>query len=542
MPKRKISLVFPDVAADAEICEQFSWRAGGMFSDWSLRLGIDQVYPVHRVVLGTGPRASVFLNKAFASETFGYATSRETDLSELLPEVCKGTIFDMVLDFSYQGKLPCDLPAEDLVLLLRVGDVLQMRALMEASIVALNADDMITKDSAPHILLALGRVRCEGSSTQTEIETLAAMTVAQHFYEYSEEERASWSIAMLELVLMEPCLQVPSEDYIYDVVRNLVSRTESLEQKIGLWQKVRFGCLSPGILVEAAGVEEIPKEIFVFLAAARQLLPPLWIFPLARDYEDSLMSLKVVGLDASWVGIQHFVPRVSASLKCAYAFAWQCDGNGIKAAALNFKGHSLCHALRALGCEVELINIAERTTFKQMPGLLNKFDVVIMSPDAFAKGKSVLNLHARAASIAIAQFVAHGGGLLALSTMASSPFECRGLAFPLKRNPHVENLVSDSRSLRLLKEHAICRHIDAASFRTTAPVQVEAVAGAQIIAQWSTGEPAIAEGEGGRILVDLTHNRQGSISSQYFAVAGGSLRLWVNAVLYLGKRHQDLVS
>eukprot|EP00747_Dinoflagellata_sp_TGD_P172076 gnl/TRDRNA2_/TRDRNA2_207691_c0_seq1.p1 gnl/TRDRNA2_/TRDRNA2_207691_c0~~gnl/TRDRNA2_/TRDRNA2_207691_c0_seq1.p1 ORF type:complete len:459 (-),score=63.06 gnl/TRDRNA2_/TRDRNA2_207691_c0_seq1:141-1346(-) len=397
---------------------------------------------------------------------------------------------------------------------------------------------------------------------QAEIEDLAAMKVAQHFSEYTEEERASWSAEIVELVLKDPGLQAPSEDFVFYFVRNVVSRVVPSEFKVRLWQKVRFGCLSPSVLVEAAHVEEIPRELFIFLAAARQCLPPLSTHKELNLFEASLLSLKFVDLDVSWMGVQHFVPRKCATLKCAYVYGYQCDAKGVAAAALHFRGRRLCDALRLIGCVVESINFVDAVILDEDLDLFNQFDVVILGIDNFVQGTDILEpfssqMKKQAVDLVqhIVRFVQQGGGLLSLSRVHPKAFEDAGMIYPLKKVQRItvshdsDDYVSRaelgqaadgrSRSLQLLiNNHPIFQHVDVASFRTTAPEPMLTLEGARIIARWSTGEPAVAESPCGRIVVALTTGEPGSISSTT-AVPESCLRLWVDIVLYLGKSRQD---
>ena len=96
--KRKLT-AFLELPEEKDTLKR-SWRTGE-HSDWTLTVG-DLDYKVHKVIVATGERASVFLAAAFRKH-LGDA-DEHTDLTSLLPKHC-WPHFEAVLDFIYSDKL-----------------------------------------------------------------------------------------------------------------------------------------------------------------------------------------------------------------------------------------------------------------------------------------------------------------------------------------------------------------------------------------------------------------------------------------------------
>ena len=156
MPKRRrIELCFPATCVDADASEKGTWR-NGKFSDWTLQVG-DKTYPVHRYVFGQGLHNSAFLAQAFTAHGFGSASTARTDLTTLIPSCCEGHIFEAALDFAYTEHLK-ESSASDLVFLAKVGDVLQMRTLLEAVTKNMNQEGVVSGTAACEVVLAFPKL------------------------------------------------------------------------------------------------------------------------------------------------------------------------------------------------------------------------------------------------------------------------------------------------------------------------------------------------------------------------------------------------
>lgn len=167
--RRKVVLDFPVVAADSAANQLADWRSGD-FSDWTLTIDSEH-YAVHRVVLSRGERSSAFLERAFSSDAYASTAAKTTDLSGFSSDMCTGSIFQGALDFAYKGVLPEDIAesAKDLVLLCKVVDALQMRALLSACVEKLNEPDVLSHRSAIGVAKILDWVKDLGSDLWAQL-------------------------------------------------------------------------------------------------------------------------------------------------------------------------------------------------------------------------------------------------------------------------------------------------------------------------------------------------------------------------------------
>eukprot|EP00928_Gymnodinium_smaydae_P026361 TRINITY_DN20732_c0_g1_i1.p1 TRINITY_DN20732_c0_g1~~TRINITY_DN20732_c0_g1_i1.p1 ORF type:complete len:528 (-),score=39.95 TRINITY_DN20732_c0_g1_i1:151-1734(-) len=310
--KRKITVDVQDIQ-ESDVGGKITWREGGQhFADWRLRCPDDKVYHVHRLVFAQGARASVLLARAFMSKGFVSEESCTTDLSELLPACCFGQVIEAAFDFAYTGSAPELLPNQ-LVLLCKVADVLQMPALLRECADALNKASAFSKESAPGILKALLDAGGLGNAIEQQIHDEAVTVVAKNFSDYCTEEILAWPVAMLEPILGHPSLFVQHEDDVFDLVRRVVALAPEDHSRKCLFQKVRFGQLSSETLARAVHIADVPKEMFAYVAIGKMHMPVLPNEPLGYD-----LRIPNLGLPSGWAGSHHFSSRNRArSFRCA---------------------------------------------------------------------------------------------------------------------------------------------------------------------------------------------------------------------------------
>lgn len=473
MTKRSIQVAFPAVEPPSVP----TWRCKSPFSDWTLCLGTEKEYKVHRLVLGTGPRSSAFFARAFASEAFGSAAASRTDLSTLLPKQCWGQALEAALDFAYGVDDTDEFSAGDLVLLCKVGDILQMPQLLEACVAALNKKGVIIQATVPEMLGALVDVGGVGQPLQGELEDAIVDIVAAHLPEYvSEAKQTSWPPELLVKALDHERLQVQHEDEVFQIVRQATSGLPERAEKIKLWQKVRFGQLSPSILLEAAQLDEIPKELFVFLAVQRLRLPAVPTRSPPPVFE---------GLEEGWVHFRHFLPRSYLRLKCAYLFCnAQKDAEDNEYMRDRFAGSSICSFLETLGAVTEKINLAR----SMKADVLDEFDVVLMS-EVFGDAHS-------SAPRVVSKFLHSGKGVVIYEELFRNDMTCKGfdeiLPYVLTR-PKKTIRRSDSVIVEATA-HPVFTGVHKES-HTDCLMECEAALkpGAGVLARWSTGSPYIVE-------------------------------------------------
>mmetsp|Transcript_5837 Transcript_5837/g.10508 ORF Transcript_5837/g.10508 Transcript_5837/m.10508 type:complete len:339 (+) Transcript_5837:432-1448(+) len=88
---------------------EMSWRceSAQRFADWKISVvqtgsRVTTIYPVHRLMLGSGPRKSCYFEALFSS---GMAESHQSSSSIELPDE-QAALFPLLLDFMYAGKMP----------------------------------------------------------------------------------------------------------------------------------------------------------------------------------------------------------------------------------------------------------------------------------------------------------------------------------------------------------------------------------------------------------------------------------------------------
>jgi len=301
--RRRIELNFPSTTGDSDAAEESTWR-NGKLSDWMLQLQ-DKTYPIHRFVFGQGPRCSSFLAKAFNAHAFGSAGKATTNLTDLIPWCCEGRIFETALDFAYSGKLEkCS--AFDLVCLCRVGDALQMRALLDATVERLNQPETLLGEAAFDVVAALTQLGNTGESLQKQLQEAAAEAIALQFSDYTVDKLATLPTSFMEILLDRKDLKVIHEDDLFELVLKKASAAAHPEVSVRLWQKVRFGQLSPKALERAAKVKEIPPRLFAYILVGKSLGrfdPKLYDDLDYTSPDDEFQDL------GEWLGAHHFFPR-----------------------------------------------------------------------------------------------------------------------------------------------------------------------------------------------------------------------------------------
>lgn len=90
-------------------------------------------FKVHCIVVTRGPRASAFL-RAHCNQSHG---AEGSDVSDLLPERCH-EFLEHVLDYIYGDELPPPTHVSDVVMLLKIADVLQVKTLFDETMARLN--------------------------------------------------------------------------------------------------------------------------------------------------------------------------------------------------------------------------------------------------------------------------------------------------------------------------------------------------------------------------------------------------------------------
>lgn len=274
----RVDVSFPELPSDADT-ELPSWRSG-LHSDWKLRLG-PNVYSIHKVLTGHGPRASAFLCSAFttgqqlasgnlqASSTIGEdgqlpnqgsAASAETDLSQILPEQV-WPFFSQVLDYIYSEELA--LTDDNSVALLRCADALQIRSLFLRCVAGIN--ELLNARSAPRILADCAATLA--GPWAERIQKAAQDVIAEHFDSYAPDELTPVPTASLAQILRRDDLAVVHENEVFDCVEEAAKRLigeQHAEEAVQLWQSVRFGALSNSYFVQAAQIEAVPKMALIW--------------------------------------------------------------------------------------------------------------------------------------------------------------------------------------------------------------------------------------------------------------------------------------
>eukprot|EP00931_Biecheleriopsis_adriatica_P059683 TRINITY_DN35759_c0_g1_i1.p1 TRINITY_DN35759_c0_g1~~TRINITY_DN35759_c0_g1_i1.p1 ORF type:complete len:546 (-),score=120.60 TRINITY_DN35759_c0_g1_i1:60-1697(-) len=374
--RRRLSLTTTEEAANSPADKVADWRTGD-FSDWTLIIGSES-YKVHRLVLGSGARSSAFLERAFSSEAFCSAGARTTDLSGIIPETCAGRTVSAALDFAYNGSLPADMltSGKDLVKLCKIGDALQIRALLAVCVEALDSEGIINEESVFEVSHTLSQVDGLGLNLQSQLEDIITATVAANLNKYTLEDLSKLAPNVLQDILSSPDLRVPSEDQMFRLVRQVARRVPDFQARRRLWQKVRFGQLSAACLLEAATIDDIPRELFVFLTVANAFLPKELPKGFASDSDVLSFPPSVVNLCRDWAGAHHFFPRGYLSgISCAYVYSLEDDFSTHEILREQFKGRLICKDLEDCDCKVEFINAAAVLESK----VLHKFDIVILS-------------------------------------------------------------------------------------------------------------------------------------------------------------------
>mmetsp|Transcript_78774 Transcript_78774/g.231122 ORF Transcript_78774/g.231122 Transcript_78774/m.231122 type:complete len:532 (+) Transcript_78774:90-1685(+) len=506
--RRRIELDFPSVGADSGEEEPSSWR-NGKLSDWTLHLSQTD-YQVHRFVFGQGPRSSVFLSKAFSGLAFGSSATATTDLTGLIPSCCEGRIFEAALDFAYTGKL-ATASAMDLVLLCKVGDVLQMRALLEVAVGWLNLEGAISGPSAIGMMEALAQVGSIGSGLQAGVEEVAAEAIASQINECKVSELALLPTEFMAALLERDNLQVRHEDDVFELVHQLAPVTPDAQLVAGLWQKVRFGQLSPKALIAAAKVKEIPQGLFAYLLAGGALGPsaPRWFEGAQIQPPDS--DFPELG---SWLGERHFLPRrcmgSEHTVNVLHVYSVKQDAVAAYLAEYG-RGHELLAVMKDRCSKWESMNMQEppRSLEGHCP------DVVITAgiKDPPAQVPEVVRN-------GLPEIFEHKVGVVALTAISCLGIEPVEPVSPLIDEDFLEICIDEPGTLSLcVPDHPIFRNFDPRAYAIGGLIDTlprfDVKKGSRVLAKWSQTEtPEIIESADSRVVtfVHLEHaatwNRQ----------------------------------
>lgn len=102
-----------DLQEDDEPQQPLSWRGDASFSDWTIIIEIESSddenskketsYSVHRAILGVGPRSSTYFSTLFGTSRFKEQV--DGGISRILLEECDAQVFEVMLDYIYEGTL-----------------------------------------------------------------------------------------------------------------------------------------------------------------------------------------------------------------------------------------------------------------------------------------------------------------------------------------------------------------------------------------------------------------------------------------------------
>jgi len=269
--KRSLDIAFQELPDDD--CKP-SWK-DGLYADWALHLG-SKIFRVHRVVLGTGCRRSLFLATAFRKPLPGQAN--ETDLKQLLPECCQEA-FECVLDFMYGNEIR--LKAVTWAPALKIADVLQIPSLLSYCQTAWH--DIMSAASLFEVCASAFACDLKGEVQSLVLERAAEELVSEFAsstrgsdmitslitrIEQSLDKRApttqGWLITLLSDVLSRDDLEARSEDEVFEFIQSLASKMPEASQ---LWVHCRVHELSPERLLAAVGEAGISRQQLAEAAA-----------------------------------------------------------------------------------------------------------------------------------------------------------------------------------------------------------------------------------------------------------------------------------
>lgn len=263
--KRQLNIAFPEVAEDANSARA-SWR-DGQHGDWTLRIG-SRSFNVHKIIVSTGERRSLFLDAAFRKPC---GETAETDLTDLLPASCHA-MFEDLLDYFYGEAL--ELAAESWGAFMKIADVMQVPALHTLCI---SKCDGLMEAGNPIDVYASAVACCLKEEWQFQVLRLAADILAPKFtsgraragQSYNEAivqaclQGHDWAFHLLQEVLPQDDLEVCSEDEVCNTIQQVI-RSESSAAARKLWRCCRLEHLSAAKLLEVAAIEDIPREMLAW--------------------------------------------------------------------------------------------------------------------------------------------------------------------------------------------------------------------------------------------------------------------------------------
>jgi len=310
-------------------------------------------------------------------------------------------------------------------------------------------------------------------------------------------------------------LNVQHEDHVFHIVREAVRRAPTAEHAVKLWQTVRFGQLSCCTLLEASQIEEIPKELFVFLAV-EQVRQPALVLP-----ADPMKTYK--GLEEPWTSPLHFQPRKYLRLKVAYLHAVECrDSLDAEYMRNKFQGRQICSRLEAIGCSTMKMNITRQMKLTA----LHEFDVAVIG-DVY----DPTSVHASVPEVVSAFARRNKGIVIWDSGLNGGVFEHLSLFDIGNSRARITKTEDDLTLLLEMKEHRVFRCIEASphiilrSGKSKRAVDLEE--GVQVLARWSDGTPHIVKRSEDRVIRFLSPRDFRDISVQ-------EQQLLINAVACVG--------
>ena len=93
------------------------------FTNWRVKVG-SNVYAVHKAIIGDGKRQSKFFNTLF--KRWDNNSKRLTDLSKMLPKLCRNHFEEILTYFYYTGEKKLHLSGKNVVSYFKIAHILQM--------------------------------------------------------------------------------------------------------------------------------------------------------------------------------------------------------------------------------------------------------------------------------------------------------------------------------------------------------------------------------------------------------------------------------
>jgi len=276
--KRKLLASFREMPEEREALRR-SWRTLE-HSDWTLVLG-EQTFGVHKVIVATGERASLFLAASFRKHC---GKHERTDLTDLLPRLC-WPHFEAVLDYVYSGEI--DVTVESWGAFVKMADMLQIGALFTTAVE--QGNDLISPETAPKLVADTVELQL-GGDLQQQLLQVAMDVMAPHFSQYAAKDLAALPLEVFQSLLRRDDLDVANEDKVFDFLLQLSDKLGQAEME-PLWKCCRLHALSPERVLEVAEINDIPKRAVVWALA--QLVPaarPSSLRALVKDWGEDVAA------------------------------------------------------------------------------------------------------------------------------------------------------------------------------------------------------------------------------------------------------------